>query len=72
MEISIYSNGITIEGNSLKKSTRRNYVTLEKDGQFIALINIKDYRLLYAGVMPKKCKYYKLIRKEDLWLEKKR
>ena len=65
MEISIYSNGITIEGNSLKKSNRKSCMTLEKDGQFIALINIKDYRLLYAGVMPKKCKYYKLIRKED-------
>lgn len=65
MDISIYSNGIIIEGNSLKKSTRKNYITLEKDGQFITLINIKDYRLLYAAVIPGKCKFYKLIRKED-------
>ncbi len=65
MKISIYSNGITIEGNSLKKNARRNHITLERDDKIIALINIKYYRLLYAGVMPKKCKYYKLIRKED-------
>lgn len=66
MDISIYSNGITIEGNSLKKNARRNHITLERDGQIIALINVKKYRLLYVAVMPKKCKYYKLIRKESL------
>lgn len=42
-------------------------VTLEKESKDILCgPDIVTRGLLYAGVMPKKCKYYKLIRKEDL------
>ena len=65
MDISIYSNGIIIKGNDLKKSEHKSNIALMKDKQLIALIDIKNYRLSYAAVIPGKCKFYKLVKKEE-------
>ena len=66
MDISIYSNGIIIKGNVLKKSEYKNKIALMKDKRLIGLIDVKNYRLLYAAVIPGKCKFYKLVRKGEL------
>lgn len=66
MDISIYSNGIIIKGNDLKKSEHKSNIALMKDKQLIALIDVKNYRLLYAAVIPGKCKFYKLVRVSKL------
>ena len=66
MKIGIYSNGITVEGNSFKKTECKKYITLMRDEQIIDFINVRGYRLVCGVIIPEKCKYYKLVGKKDL------
>lgn len=65
MNIGIYSNGIWVEGNELRKTEDKSRLALMKDRQVIAQIDIKNYRLHHAiDMLPGKGKFYKLVRKE--------